>query len=137
MFATKLGKKGVGRTLFENLSKFSFSFEQHYQVPPRYFFVTLNYAKNIEEAKEELAEHNSNISKLLQDRKIMLKGTLAKENSGQLLIFSNCRDEIEPHSFVTKSPLFIGGFVKDYEIKELDLIHSDRDDEITLHKAYT
>ena len=60
-----------------------FSFELHYQIPPRYFFVTLKYDKNIEEAKDEFQEHSTNIRNLMHDRKILMKGDY-KDNSGKL-----------------------------------------------------
>ena len=50
---------------------------------------------------------------------------------GMFLIFSNSRDEREPHSFITSSPLFTNGFIKKWDIEELDMTLAAKDDEIT------
>ena len=46
----------------------------------------------------------------------------------------NSKDEIEPHTFIHKDPLYQNGFVKDWNITELDLIHAERDDELVLRQ---
>ena len=53
------------------------------------------------------------------------------------MIFANSRDELEPHSFIMSSPLYVGGYIKKWNIEELDLHHSDRDDELTVYRKYT
>ena len=64
------------------ISKRMFSFELQYQIPPRYFFVSLQYGKDIENAKDELDEHRSQVRLLMEDRKVLMKGEY-KDNSGK------------------------------------------------------
>ena len=49
-----------------------------------------------------------------------------------IFMIFNSKDEIEPHTFIHSDPLFQNGFVKDWYITELDLIHAERDDELVL-----
>ena len=44
----------------------------------------------------------------------------------------NSKDEIEPHDYMKRDPLNQAGFVKDWEIKELDLVHAEREDELVI-----
>ena len=44
----------------------------------------------------------------------------------------NARDERDPHQFIMGDPLYREGLVKDYSIEELDIIHAERDDELTI-----
>ena len=48
----------------------------------------------------------------------------------------NSRDEIEAHEFIKRDPLYQQNFVKDWTIKELDLIHAERDDELVLRNRF-
>ena len=36
-----------------------------------------------------------------------------------------------------EDPYYINGLVKDWEIKELDLVHTERDDEIMIREKFT
>ena len=42
------------------------------------------------------------------------------------------RDERDPHTFIKSDPLYQQGVVSDWEIKELDLVHKERDDELVV-----
>tara|TARA_B110000285_G_C14671935_1_gene400724 strand:+ start:384 stop:533 length:150 start_codon:yes stop_codon:yes gene_type:complete len=46
----------------------------------------------------------------------------------------NSKDEIEPHYYIKQDPLYQNGWVKDWDIKELDLVHAERDDELVLRQ---
>jgi len=46
------------------------------------------------------------------------------------------KDERDPHQFILSDQYFINGLVKNWEIKELDLIHAERDDEIMISSKY-
>ena len=48
----------------------------------------------------------------------------------------NGRDERDPHNFIKADPLFQAGIVKSWEIREMDLIHKERDDELILTGQY-
>ena len=132
MFSSKL--LATRPRLLSSLSKRLFSFEQNYKLFPRYFLVSLQY-KDIEDAKDELQEHYAQVSTLMQDRKVVMKGEY-KDETGMFLIYSNALDERDPHQFIMTNPLYIGGFIKQWKIEELDLLEADRDDEITLYQKY-
>ena len=48
----------------------------------------------------------------------------------EIFYIYNARDEREPHSFIKMDPFYQQGIVSDWDIKELDLIHKERDDEL-------
>jgi uncharacterized protein YciI len=48
----------------------------------------------------------------------------------------NGKDERDPHQFLMSDPYYINGLVKDWEIKELDLIHAERDDELVVRDRF-
>ena len=52
----------------------------------------------------------------------------------QIFLLFNSRDEIEPHDYMKRDPLTHAGYVKDWEIKELDLVHAERDNELVLRQ---
>ena len=54
-----------------------------------------------------------------------------------IFMIFNSRDEIEPHDFIKRDPLFQNDYVKDWTIKELDLIHAERDDELMLRNRFS
>lgn len=48
----------------------------------------------------------------------------------------NGKDERDPHQFVMNDQYFVNGLVKSWQIKELDLIHAERDDELIVNNKY-
>ena len=50
----------------------------------------------------------------------------------QIIFVFNARDERDPHRFIMADPLYMQGIVKHYSIDELDVIHKERDDELTI-----
>ena len=122
MFSSKLFK--IRPRLLNLWSIRPFSFELGYKIPPRYFLVSLQY-RDIEDAKDEIQEHYTQVSTLMQDRKVVMKGEY-KDNTGMFLIYSNAMDERDPYQFIMKNPLYIGGFIKQWKIEELDLLEADR-----------
>lgn len=48
----------------------------------------------------------------------------------------NGKDERDPHDFVKKDPFFINGLIKEWSIKELDLVHAERDDELIIRDRF-
>ena len=44
----------------------------------------------------------------------------------------NSKDEREPKYFMDTDPIFQSGHVTDWHIKELDLVHKERDDELVV-----
>ena len=50
----------------------------------------------------------------------------------EIFFVFNARDEIEPHDFIMTDPLYLQGVVNDWRIRELDFIHAERDDELTV-----
>ena len=48
----------------------------------------------------------------------------------------NGRDERDPHGFIQDDPLFREGIVDKGEIKEIDFIHKERDDELVISGKY-
>ena len=51
------------------------------------------------------------------------------------LVF-NSYDELEPHDFLKRDPLNINGYVKDWDIKELDLVHAERENELVIRQQF-
>ena len=54
----------------------------------------------------------------------------------QIFMLFNSIDEREPHDFMNRDPIVQNGFVKDWSIKELDLVHAERDDEMVLRQQF-
>ena len=52
------------------------------------------------------------------------------------MIFNNARDERDPHQFIMNNPLYQNGLIKEWKIEELDLLHADREDELTVYQRY-
>ena len=50
----------------------------------------------------------------------------------EIFFVFTARDEREPHQFIMDDPLYGQGVVKEWHIDELDLIHTERDDELTI-----
>jgi uncharacterized protein YciI len=48
----------------------------------------------------------------------------------------HAKDERDPHSFIMSDQYFVNGLVKEWSIKELDLIHAERDNEIVVSAKY-
>lgn len=53
-----------------------------------------------------------------------------------MFIIYNGKDERDPHNFLLSDPFYKNGLVKSWDIKELDLIHSERDDELMLREKF-
>jgi uncharacterized protein YciI len=56
-------------------------------------------------------------------------------NDGAILLFQ-AADETIPDSFVKKDPYFKNNLIKDYEIKEVEMITKKKMDEIALYYKY-
>ena len=52
----------------------------------------------------------------------------------EIFFVFNTKDERDPHDFMQRDPIVQSGFVRDWEIKELDLVHAERDDELVLRQ---
>jgi hypothetical protein len=59
-----------------------------------------------------------------------------ESQSPEIFFVFHGRDEREPHSFIKSDPLFQNGIVHKWNIKEMDLAHKERDDELVLHGQY-
>ena len=85
-------------------------------------------------------EHNKEVKKRFDDQKIVFKGAIAasSENGtpGEMYFVYHGKDEKDPHQFVMSDQYFINGLIKNWEIKELDLIHAERDDELMVSSKY-
>ncbi len=46
------------------------------------------------------------------------------------------KDERDPHSFIMTDQYYINGLVKEWSIKEIDLIQAERDNEIMVSAKY-
>ena len=53
-----------------------------------------------------------------------------------MFIIYNGKDERDPHNFLLSDPFYKNGLVKSWDIKELDLIHSERDDELMVREKF-
>lgn len=63
-----------------------------------------------------------------------MKGT--SKDANELFFIYNGKDERDPHSFIMSDQYYINGLVKNWEIKEMDLIHAERDDELVVSAKY-
>ena len=57
-------------------------------------------------------------------------------SSGEMYFMYHGKDERDPHAFIMNDQYFINGLVKSWDIKELDLIHAERDDELTVSSKF-
>ena len=143
-------------TLFNRVSKRSFgNFEQVHPIPPRYFLVKYEIdqkqfrEKILDQGNAELAiDHRNQVQKAVSAQKIVFRGeVLPEKESGpeadaaqvsqtndldEIIFVFNARDEREPHQFILADPLYNEGIVKEWRIEELDIIHNERDDELTI-----
>jgi hypothetical protein len=55
----------------------------------------------------------------------------------EIYIVFNARDEREPHSFLKLDPLYQAGIVAEWSIKEMGLVHKERDDELVISGKYS
>ena len=55
----------------------------------------------------------------------------------EIFFLYHARDEVEPHRFIKHDSLFQAGIVSKWHIKEMNLIHKERDDELVLHGQYS
>ena len=105
--------------------------------------------------KEIAIEHSEKVKRAVQDQQIVFRGemlpqrTESTDESGEqeqegttavaqasdldeIIFVFNGRDERDPHRFIMDDPLFTEGVIKEWKIEELDLIHKERDDELTI-----
>ena len=105
--------------------------------------------------KEIAMEHSEKVKRAVQDQQIVFRGemlpqrTESTDESGEqeqegttavaqasdldeIIFVFNGRDERDPHRFIMTDPLFVEGLIKEWSIEELDLIHKERDDELTI-----
>ena len=54
----------------------------------------------------------------------------------EIFFVYNGRDERDPHNFIKDDPLFKEGIIDKWDIKEIDFIHKERDDELVLTGKY-
>ena len=54
----------------------------------------------------------------------------------EIFFVFNGRDERDPHGFIKEDPLFREGIVDKWEIKEIDFISKERDDELVISGKY-
>jgi len=138
-----LFRGSIAKNTLWSVSRFHFgSFELAHEIAPRYFLVTyhLNQKKYADIEKEDAQEHIDLIQKAVEKQKIVFKGeVLGSEEASkpELFYIFNGRDEREPHNFLKSDALYQQGFVDNWQIKELDLVHKERDDELVLHGKYS
>ena len=134
----------------------------YHPIPPRYFLVKyeLDQRKFREKVldspgKEIAIEHSEKVKRAVQDQQIVFRGEMLpqrtestdeseeQEQEGttavaqasdldEIIFVFNGRDERDPHRFIMDDPLFTEGVIKEWKIEELDLIHKERDDELTI-----
>jgi hypothetical protein len=46
------------------------------------------------------------------------------------------KDERDPHTFIMTDQYYVNGLVKSWSIKELDLVHAERDDELIVSTKF-
>jgi uncharacterized protein YciI len=118
------------------------NFDQFKDRPKRHFIVIYKY---IEDMHYKRIPYRDDHQKLIQDYEttgnVILGGIILFNigsffpSDGAIVIFQ-ANDETVPDSFVKKDPYFKNGLVKDYEIKELELLQKKRFDEIALYYKY-
>ena len=134
------------------------NFEQAHPIPPRYFLVKYQIdqrqfrEKVLDASDAKLAiDHAKKVKDGIAMQKIVFRGEMLPERSAgddggdsdaahvsqtneidEIIFVFNARDEREPHEFIMADPLYSEGIVKEWDISELDIIHRDRDDELTI-----
>ena len=90
---------------------------------------------------EQYAQHRDMVKENITSQRIVLNGETLEQNSvttfkdslpANIFMLFNSKDEREPHYFMERDPIVQQGMVKDWHIKELDLVHAERDDELVL-----
>ena len=93
-------------------------------------------------------EHRKNIKQAIENQRIIINGESIQNDENfvsskkddfpkpQVFLVFNSKDELEPHDFMKRDPLNINGYVKDWEIKELDLVHAERENELVIRKQF-
>ena len=142
--------------------RFFGNFELFHPIPPRYFLVRYELDQRQLREKildaaggaEVAINHREKVQKAVDMQKILFRGEMLPQRAeegeadgeaaseaksvaeasdlDQIIFVFNARDEREPHEFIMKDPLHIEGIVKEWNIQELDLIHKERDDELTI-----
>ena len=149
-------RKPVG--LSNNAIKRSFgNFELFHPIPPRYFLVKYEIdqkqfrEKVLDAGNAELAiDHRDKVQKAVSSQKIVFRGEMLPEQEtkegaeadaaqvsqtndiDEIFFVFNARDEREPHQFILADPLYSEGIIKEWHIEELDIVHKERDDELTI-----
>lgn len=76
---------------------------------------------------------------MIESQKIVFRGDVRNKEGdsySEIFFLYKAKDERDPHQFILSDQYFINGLVKNWEIKELDLIHAERDDEIMISSKY-
>ena len=142
-------KQSVQTRLFGN-------FELYNPIPPRYFLV--KYVLDERVFREKIldaidtaiaAEHRDKVKRAVDQQQIVFRGEMLptravegaeKESTAvaqtsdldEIIFVFNSRDEREPHKFIMEDPLYSEGVIKQWHIEELDIIHKERDNELTI-----
>lgn len=63
-----------------------------------------------------------------------MSGDVSKVN--ELIFLFNARDERDPHGFMKDDPLWREGAIESWDIKEIDFVSKDRDNELVISGQY-
>eukprot|EP00347_Sterkiella_histriomuscorum_P001438 403372037 len=116
------------------------SFELSFQIPPRYFLVSYKLTDTFADHQEQFKEeHSEKVKRLIEQQRILFRGDIKNtegDSYSEIFFLYNTKDEREPHQFIMSDLYYQNGLVKQWEIKELDLMHAERDDEIMVSAKY-
>ena len=94
-------------------------------------------------------EHCDKLHQLVKQQKVVFRGetpfvderqeeSLATvKHPKEIFFLYNARDEREPYQFIKRDSLYLAGVVSKWHIKEMNLVHRERDDELVLHGKYS
>ena len=76
---------------------------------------------------------------MIEGQKILFRGDVKNKEGNsfsEIFFLYRAKDERDPHSFIMGDQYYQNGLVKNWDIKEIDFIHSERDDEIMISSKY-
>jgi len=109
-----------------------FSFELSSNPPKRFFELRYTYVDNMLELRTpHREEHLRQLTQYLENGTLVFGGAFLPNASGALFMFEG-KDERLADQFMKSDPYYRNKLVKEYTIKEVELIEKQREDELAL-----
>ena len=89
-----------------------------------------------QEAETKKEKEEASASETPEEKEKRLRAMATEGYEPQIFMVWNAVDEREPHDFLMRDSLYQNGYVRDWTIQELDLVHAERDDELVLRQPF-